>query len=295
MLSLLFATALLLQDAEPSDPAAAPPSPEAEDEFDPDALREMMDEIFELGLQMQDELGMDAPDGQMSREQYQAYMDELFAIGAEEEERARAGLPPRSEEEIEAEVQRRLAARQNTAGEPESVLTLDPLQPAVEFQTPQERLEERLTALAAADTQREAAPLVDEILALWAHSGSDTISLLMDRGLAAEMAGDAYIAGRMYDHVNRLAPDFAEGWLASGRIAADIEDWGYALETLNTALTLEPRRFDAYFTLGRTLERAEAPEAALEAYNEALAIYPAFEPALQAKERLEAALAGRPL
>ena len=72
----------------------------------------------------------------------------------------------------------------------------------------------------------------------------------MDRGAAAEAAGDVDIAIRMYDHVTRLDPDFAEGWLAAGRMAARVEDWAYALETLNTALTLEPRRYDAYLYAG---------------------------------------------
>lgn len=167
--------------------------------------------------------------------------------------------------------------------------------PRTEFRTPEARLEQRLDALAEAQTPREAAPLIDEIRALWAHSGSDTISLLMDRGAAAEAAGDADIAIRMYDHVTRLDPEFAEGWLAAGRMAARVEDWAYALETLNTALTLEPRRYDAYLTLGRVLERAEETRAALEAYEAALAIYPAHEDARQARDRLADALAGRAL
>lgn len=170
----------------------------------------------------------------------------------------------------------------------------DPLQPGFEYQTPEERLADRLDALALAD-ERQAVPLIDEIRALWRHSGSDTISLLMDRGQAAELAGNQDIAARMYDHVTRLKPDFAEGWLAAGRMAAYAEDWSYALETLNTALTLEPRRYDAYMALGRVLESAEAYEAALEAYNTALDIYPVYQEALSARERLEAARAGRPL
>ena len=89
--------------------------------------------------------------------------------------------------------------------------------------------------------------------------------------------------------------DFAEGWLAAGRVAVQFEDWGYALETLNTALTLEPRRYDAYLTLGRVLERAEETQAALEAYDAALEIYPAHEDARQARDRLADALAGRSL
>ncbi len=172
----------------------------------------------------------------------------------------------------------------------------EPLQiaPQVEYQTPQQRLTARLDALATAD-EAAARPLVDEILALWSHSGSDTISLLMDRGRAAEAGRETEIAARLYDHVTGLAPEFAEGWLAAGRVAAQLEDWSYAFQTLNTALTLEPRRFDAYVTLGRVLENAEAIGAALDAYEEALAIYPTYAPALEAKARIDAARAGRAL
>lgn len=169
------------------------------------------------------------------------------------------------------------------------------VRPQTEFRSPEERLDQRLDALAEAETPSAAAPLIDEIHALWRHSGSDTISLLMDRGRAAEEGGNADIAARMYGHVVRLAPDFAEGWLAVGRMAARAEDWVYALETLNTALILEPRRYDAYLSVGRVLERAEAWEAALDAYREVLDIYPAHEGAREAVQRLEDARRGRAL
>jgi len=168
------------------------------------------------------------------------------------------------------------------------------LAPQVEFQTPEERLAERLDALASA-SQQDAPSLIDEIHALWAHSGSDTISLLMDRGRLAEQAENTDIAARMYDHVTQLAPEFAEGWLAAGRMAAQAEDWGYALETLNTALTLEPRRYDAYLTIARLLERANELDAALEAYQDALEIFPAHPGAIEARDRLLALQAGRAL
>ena len=168
------------------------------------------------------------------------------------------------------------------------------LAPQVEFQTPEVRLAERLDALASAGP-REAPQLIDEIHALWAHSGSDTVSLLMDRGRIAEQAESAEIAARMYDHVTQLAPDFAEGWLAAGRMAAQVEDWAYALETLNTALTLEPRRYDAYLTIARLLERANELDAALEAYQDALEIFPAHSGAIEARDRLLALQAGRAL
>lgn len=162
------------------------------------------------------------------------------------------------------------------------------------FQTPEERLEERLDALQSA-TPEDATPLVDEILALWAISGSDTIDLLMDRGETAMAAENADIAARMFNHVTQLEPNYAEGWLRSAQVAFAQEDWSYALEALNRALELEPRRFDAYYLLGSTLERAEQPEAALEAYQEALTIYPAYELAGRNAARIRARMTGRSL
>ncbi|MHA6288772.1 hypothetical protein [Maricaulis sp. CAU 1757] len=167
--------------------------------------------------------------------------------------------------------------------------------PRSEFQSPEARLNDRLEALAEAETAREAAPLIDEIHALWAHSGSQTVALMMDRGRAAEQAGNHDIAARMFGHVIQLAPDYAEGWLAAGRQAARAEDWAFALETLNTALTLEPRRYDAYLAVARVLERAEAWEAALDAYRQVLDIHPTHEAAREAVERLERAGRGRSL
>jgi tetratricopeptide (TPR) repeat protein len=163
-----------------------------------------------------------------------------------------------------------------------------------DFQTPEERLEERLDALQTA-TPDAAPPLVDEILALWATSGSATIDLLMDRGETAMAAENPDIAARMFNHVTQLQPDYAEGWLRSAQVAFAQQDWAYALEALNQALALEPRRFDAYYLLGSTLERADQPQAALEAYQEALTIYPAYELAGRAAARIRSQLAGRSL
>ncbi|GJL97084.1 MAG: hypothetical protein DHS20C06_09010 [Hyphobacterium sp.] len=162
------------------------------------------------------------------------------------------------------------------------------------FQSPEVRLTERLDNLQTANPQ-DAAPLVDEILALWAISGSDTIDLLMDRGETAMAAENAEIAARMFDHVTRLEPEYAEGWLRAAQIAFAQQDWSYALEALNRTLEIEPRRFDAYFLLGSTLEAADRPEAALEAYQEALAIYPAYELAGRGAARIRARLTGRAL
>ncbi|MCW5724934.1 MAG: hypothetical protein KIS81_08240 [Maricaulaceae bacterium] len=162
-------------------------------------------------------------------------------------------------------------------------------------QTPAQRLDARLSALSAAADEEAAAPLVDEITALWADAGSPTIALLMDRAAAARAAGDPGLAARMYGHVHDLAPDYSEGWLRAAELAMARDDWAFAFEALNEALLAEPRRFDAYAMLARVLERAGAAEAALEAYEEALGIHPVYAPAQAGAARLRAAREGRPL
>lgn len=118
---------------------------------------------------------------------------------------------------------------------------------------------------------------------------------MLQRAEAAIEARDPATAERAYSHLRLLEPEFAEGWIASAELAASQGDWSFALEALNTAVTLDERRFDAWAMLGRALERAEANQAALEAYEEALALYPRHPEARSGRARLERALAGRSL
>ena len=80
-----------------------------------------------------------------------------------------------------------------------------------------QRLQDRLDQLSFASSE-DAAPLVAEIRALWESDASDTSIHLMDQGLLAETAGRLDIAARMYDHVNRYEPEFAEQLEAVERV-----------------------------------------------------------------------------
>ena len=166
---------------------------------------------------------------------------------------------------------------------------------AREHQSPQERLDERLSALRAAETDERAAIIADEVRSLWRQRAGATADLLLQRAETAIEASDQATAERAYAHLRILEPEFAEAWVASAEMAAAQGDWTFALEALNTAVTLEARRFDAWALLGRALERADANQAALEAYEEALALYPRHPQARSARARLERALAGRSL
>jgi len=166
---------------------------------------------------------------------------------------------------------------------------------AREHLSPDERLDNRFAALRAAETDERAAIIADEIASLWRQRAGATADLLLQRAETAIEARDIATAERAYAHLRILEPEFAEAWIASAELAAAQGDWSFALEALNTAVTLDERRFDAWALLGRALQRAEANQAALEAYEEALALYPRHPQARSAKARLERALAGRSL
>lgn len=132
-----------------------------------------------------------------------------------------------------------------------------------------------LFARLSKDTDQESANLVaEEIWAIWLDSGSASVNMILRRGTAAEKRRDIDLARRMYDHVTTLQPEYAEGWARSGRLAYSEDDLSRCVVEVTQALILEPRHFYALWTLGNALEKLGKREEALEAYQEAHALYP---------------------
>jgi len=130
--------------------------------------------------------------------------------------------------------------------------------------------------------EEEAKLVAEEVWAVFLQSGSASVDFLLHRGIAAQNQGNNKLARRMYDHVLRLQPGYAEAWSRSGRLAAQEQDLSRAVSDTTQALILEPRHFYALWTLGNiTLER---PDDAYEVYEQANKIYPEHK---QIKERVE--------
>lgn len=168
-------------------------------------------------------------------------------------------------------------------------------EPPRAYQSASERLEEKLDELLTAPGEEAAAEIASQVRSLWRQQAGPTADLLLQRGAEAREAGDQTTAWRSYDHLRTLEPDYAEGWVVSAELAIEETDWDFALEALNQAVTLDARRYDAWALLGRALEQAQAREAAMEAYREALSLYPLHPAAGPALARLERELAGRAL
>jgi tetratricopeptide (TPR) repeat protein len=126
-----------------------------------------------------------------------------------------------------------------------------------------------------AETNPEDANLIaEDIWAVWLDSGSDTVNFILRRGTAAQKRNDNKLARRMYDHVTKLNPDYAEGWARSSRLALEEKNLSRALNEAAQALIYEPRHFYALWTMGNVFEQLGRQDEALEAYREANKLYP---------------------
>ena len=136
------------------------------------------------------------------------------------------------------------------------------------------RLEELFKRLKAETNAEDANLVAEEIWASWLDSGSDTVNFILRRGTAAQKRNDNKLARRMYDHVTKLNPDYAEGWARSSRLALEEKDLSRALNEAAQALIYEPRHFYALWTMGNVFEQLGRQDEALEAYREANKLYP---------------------
>lgn len=126
--------------------------------------------------------------------------------------------------------------------------------------------------------------IAEEIWAVFLQSRSASIDFTLSRGIKAHNEGDRDLARRMYNHVTRLSPEYAEGWSRSARLAYDEKDMSKALAFTTQTLILEPRHFFALWTLGNIFETMGKQNQALEVYKEAGALYPAH---TEIKARIE--------
>src|SRR5690349_1121819 len=99
--------------------------------------------------------------------------------------------------------------------------------------------------LATAANEQEAKPVADAIERLWLQSGSDTISLLMERSAAAVAAKNPELALQLLNAVVALAPDFAEGFNRRAYVNFSQGNLEGAVGDLRRALALEPNHFRA--------------------------------------------------
>ena len=155
--------------------------------------------------------------------------------------------------------------------------------------------DEMFEKLRNAPSDSEAHDVALDIWASWMESGSATVDVIMERAVDAQTAGDIETARALYDRAILIKPDYSEAWNRRASIFLTEENYPEALRDLNEVLRLEPRHFGAWAGLGMMFEGMEAPHQALEAYREALVIYPRMQQALAAQKRLSKLTEGQGL
>lgn len=112
--------------------------------------------------------------------------------------------------------------------------------------------------------------LIEQIWLNWHQSGRRDVDDLLSRAKINASEGEFAAALRKLDDVNRLAPDFAEGWNGRATVLFQMGRYGESLAAIAQTLKYEPRHFGALAGRGVILFRQEKFQAALRAFEEAL-------------------------
>ncbi len=147
--------------------------------------------------------------------------------------------------------------------------------------------------LAESEDAAAAEPIEDEIWRIWASSGSDTVDLVMLRGLEALEKQEYAVALDMFSTAIELDPEFAEAWNKRATLYYVIDDYTASISDVGQVLALEPRHWAALAGLGIMMEEIGNNERALEAYRAALEINPHLEDVRASERRLTIEVEGR--
>lgn len=155
------------------------------------------------------------------------------------------------------------------------------------------RLEDVLGQLRLAPDANAAAKLEAQVWARWRDSGSPTVNVLLERAAIAQAQKRPQLAQAFLSDAAKLAPDCAEIWHQKAALAYESGDKAQALRDIHEVLLREPRHFGALAALGMIYEEFGRDQAALMAYQEALAVHPFFQPAEAGVKRLGGKADGR--
>jgi len=137
-------------------------------------------------------------------------------------------------------------------------------------------LDDLFFQLKRAFDSEKAVRIARQIQAVWAHTDSDTLDVLMQWAETAIEKEDYAQALDFLDNVIAFAPECPEGFMRRASVHIQQNDLGAALLDLNEVLQREPRHYNAIMQLGMVMEMLENPQKAIRLYEKALEFYPQF-------------------
>jgi len=167
-----------------------------------------------------------------------------------------------------------------------------PLGPAA-AQPQKAQLDRWFADLAKAETADDAKPIEEKIDAAFRQSGSPSVDLLMSRAKEAVAGGDSRTAASIVAAVNRLAPNYAEGWRLRAMLDAAAGEDSAAMLALQKVISLNPRHFGAMVELAGMLEDYGDKSGALKLYRQVLTVSPRNEAAVNRVRALSREVEGQ--
>ena len=155
------------------------------------------------------------------------------------------------------------------------------------------RLDELFQKLHDAESVDESVPIQTAIWGLWTQSGSDTVDLLMERGVGAMQQREFDMALTMFNSIVEIKPDFAEGWNKRATLFYLMGRHEDSLKDIDRVVKLEPRHFGALSGAGLVNMALKRPEDALKAFRRALDANPHMPSAQTRAKMLEQFIRGR--
>ena len=160
-------------------------------------------------------------------------------------------------------------------------------------QTRAQKLDGLFASLKRERNEKAARRIADRIRQEWAQSGSASVDLMMQWSQKAIEEKKYDVALDFLDQGTTLAPAYAEGW--NRRATAHFLTGNYAksMADIEQTLELEPRHFGALSGLAQIMADTGRRQAALEAWQRVLDIYPMLRNAQSQVATLSEELAGQ--
>jgi tetratricopeptide (TPR) repeat protein len=158
--------------------------------------------------------------------------------------------------------------------------------------TRQARLDKLFSDLKRERNEKAAERIAGHIWQEWLDSGSASINLMMLWAQKAVEAQKFDVALDFLDQVTTLDPTYAEGWNRRATVHYMMKSYAKSLADIEQTLQLEPRHFGALSGMARIMADTGHKQAALDAWQHVLAIYPMMRGAQTEVSTLSEELAG---
>ena len=129
-------------------------------------------------------------------------------------------------------------------------------------------------ALLATDDDAKAQTIERRIWDIWLESGDDAIDVLMATGTRAMGERKFKLALKSFNAIIAADASFAEGWNKRATLYYLMGDYEAAIADVEHTLALEPRHFGALSGMGLISAALKDDKAALDWYDQALAVNP---------------------